>query len=233
MPSTDAPFMIAVTGGSGSGKSTLASALSARIGAEHVLNFSEDNYYRPREHYHVDAPTWSAEEMEKRVDFDDPQSKSMDMLESHLDALKRGESIRQPVYDFARHDRRMGQETTLDPKPIIIAEGVHVLCEPRYFDLFDLTVFVDTPADLRLARRIQRGTKERGRDLDRILAQYLNFVRPAHARYTEPAKIQCDLIIQDEGPLASTLNKPDKKAEDRLVAPVWTFLTDNHILDGL
>lgn len=224
------PYMIAVTGGSGSGKSTLANALVKRIGAGRAQVFGEDNYYKPREHYGVDAPGWSDAEMEKRIDFDDPASKEMDLLESHLAALKNGESISQPVYDFSVHDRDMGKQEIISPSEFIIVEGVHVLHEKRYFSLFDLTVFVDTPPDLRLARRIKRDVTERGRDLDRILAQYLTFVRPAHAKFTEPAKVLCDLIIQDEGPLACAVGRPDPRAEARLLAPLWGFLQDQDLV---
>lgn len=225
------PYMIAITGGSGSGKSTLANALLEKLGPDMALAFGEDNYYRPRESYGVDAPLWSLEQMEQRIDFDNPESKDMALFEMHVDALRRGESVVQPHYDFSRHDRDMGRQVTLDPRPVIIVEGLHVLCEPRYFTLFDLTVFVETPPDLRLARRIQRDVRERNRELDRVLAQYLTFVRPAHARFTEPAKFMCDLVIHDEGPLASTLNAPDEKAQQRLIAPVWGRLIDDNVID--
>ena len=224
------PFLIAITGGSGSGKSTLADVLFNRLGPEKVLRFSEDAYYQPREFHGTDAPLWSAAEMEANVDFDDPRSKDMDLFEDQLSALKRGESVMQPYYDFELHDRVMGRHEQLDPRPIIIAEGVHVLSQLRYFDLFDLTVYVDTPPDLRLARWIMRDTKERGRAVDRVISQYLTYVRPAHGRFTEPAKFRCDLVIQDEGPLAMLIGKPDKRAQDRLAAPVWSFLQDEGVV---
>ena len=217
-------FLIAVTGGSGSGKSTLAKSLKQKLGDERVLLFSEDAYYQPREFHGAEAPSWNAAQMEENVDFDDPASKDMALMATQLAALKRGESILQPYYDFALHDRVAGNEVELSPKPIIVADGVHVLSNKAFFELFDLTVFVDTPADLRLARRIQRDVKERGREVDRVIAQYLKFVRPAHGLYTEPAKLNCDLVIQDEGPLAMAMGEPDKKAENRLVAPVLGYL---------
>lgn len=226
----NSPYLIAVTGGSGSGKSTLAKTLSERLGEDQVLLFTEDAYYRPREAHGPDAPLWTASEMEARVNFDDPASKDMDLFENHLAALRRGEGIIQPFYDFALHDRVMGRETELKPRPIIIAEGVHVLSRESCFALFDLSVFVDTPPDIRLARRIQRDMNERGREVDRVIRQYLTFVRPAHARHTEPAKLMCDLVIQDEGPLAMSMGKPDRKAEGRLAAPVLARLSDEGVI---
>ena len=220
------PFLIAITGGSGSGKSTLANTLVDRMGQDKALLFTEDAYYQPREFHGPDAPLWSEEEMEQKVDFDDPTSKDLDLFEAQLAALKRGESVLQPHYDFATHDRIMGKEVQLDPKPVIIAEGVHVLCRPQLFSLFDLTVFVDTPPDLRLARRILRDVHERKRDMDRVIRQYLTYVRPAHGRHTEPAKFSCDLVIQDEGPLAMINGRPNQRAKVRLAAPVWAFLKD-------
>ncbi len=220
------PYMIAITGGSGSGKSTLARAMQEKLGEDKLLVIGEDNYYKPREHQHTDAPLWSNQEMEERIDFDDPATKNMDMYESHMVSLKQGETIGQPIYDFSKHDRIVGEETLLSPRPFIICEGVHTLCEKKYFNLFDLTIYVDTPADIRLARRIKRDVSERGRDLDRVIAQYLSFVRPAHAKYTAPAKYMCDLIIEDEGPLAAKVGQPSAKAEARLLAPVWSFLQD-------
>ncbi len=224
------PYMIAITGGSGSGKSTLAQALLDKLGGDKVLIMGEDNYYKPREHQHPDAPLWSNQEMEERVDFDDPVSKNMDMFESHIVSLKQGETIGQPIYDFSKHDRVDGEEKILSPRPFIVCEGVHTLSHRKYFNLFDLTIYVDTPADLRMARRIKRDVSERGRDLDRVIAQYLNFVRPAHAQFTEPAKYLCDLIIEDEGPTAAKVGKPDAKAQARLLAPVWSFLKDENLI---
>ncbi len=224
------PYMIAITGGSGSGKSTLAQALLDKLGEDKVLLMGEDNYYKPREHQHPDAPLWSMKEMEERVDFDDPASKNMDMYEAHLVALRQGRTISQPVYDFTKHDRIDGAEKVLSPRPIIVCEGVHTLSDKSYFNLFDLTIFVETPADLRLARRIERDVNERNRELNRVLAQYLNFVRPAHAQYTEPAKFLCDLIIKDEGPLAAQVGSPNARAEARLLAPLWSYLIEEGVI---
>ncbi|MEM8921232.1 MAG: uridine kinase [Pseudomonadota bacterium] len=225
----DAPYLIAITGGSGSGKTTLARVLTSRLGAERALLLGEDNYYRPRIDYGPEAPGWTAAQMEQKINFDDPASKDMALFETHLRDLQAGRSIEQPIYDFATHDRVDGETRKLPPKPVIIVEGVHVLSDQALFDLFDLTVFVDTPDDLRLARRIARDVAERGRALDRVLAQYLNFVRAAHHRFTEPAKFRCDIVVKDEGPLASAVGVPGPAAEARLAAAVWARL----LADGI
>ena len=131
-----------------------------------VLNraqvFGEDNYYKPREHYGVDAPGWTDEEMEKRIDFDDPASKEMDSVGiSSGGAEKQRNPFRSQSMIFRCTTGIWAKQNIISPSEFIIVEGVHVLHEKRYFSLFDLTVFVDTPSDLRLARRIKRDVTER------------------------------------------------------------------------
>ncbi len=223
------PYMIAVTGGSGSGKSTLAGALQHRLGEDRAVLLTEDAYYRPRAEQAPGAASWSPAECEARINFDDPRAKEMDRFRLDLEALRAGQAILQPVYDFASHDRLPGAIDRREPRAVAIVEGVHVLSDPGFAQLFDLTVFVDTPDDIRLARRIRRDVAERGRALERVLAQYFAFVRVAHRRFTEPAKLLCDLVIADEGPLAYEADAPSAASVDRLVAPVWAKLS----LDGI
>ena len=219
------PYLIAITGASGSGKSTLAQALMDKIGPDQVTLVREDNYYRPRSDYGTEAINWTPAEVEKHIDFDDPASKDMDLFQAHVKALASGQSNNQPVYDFATHDRVAKAANKLPARPVVILEGLHCLFEPSMFDLCDLTVYVDTPSDICLARRIWRDSHERGRSVERILDQYLTFVRPAHARYTAPAKLRCDLIISDDGPLASSVGAPSPEARMRLLAPVWAAVS--------
>ncbi len=221
------PFLIAITGGSGSGKSTLAKEFRKQCGEDVCAVIGEDNYYKAREDHEQDVVGASLEDVEKIINFDDCASKDMDAMVEDIKKLKRGETVFQPVYVFEQHDRAKGESVRVDPKPIIIIEGIHVLSSPDYADLFDLTVFVDTPADLRLARRISRDTAPlnkggRGRDLKRVIAQYLKFVRASHQRLTEPAKFYCDLVIADEGLPAylETDAQPSQFAKDRMVAPL-------------
>jgi uridine kinase len=215
-------FAIAITGGTGSGKTTLARALCARLGADAAL-LTEDNYYRPRAEQHPPVAGLSAAEVERLVNFDDPRAKDMELFGAHVRALRAMQPIEQPVYDFAQHDR-IHDVRRIEPRRFLIVEGVHVLSGPEFTDLFDLTVFVDAAADLRLARRIRRDRAERGRDPERVIEQYLRFVRPSHQRYTEPAKYACDLVLADEGPAAFAQASADAVAVERLLAPVWSRL---------
>ncbi len=216
--------MIAITGGSGSGKTTLAKALHARLGEVTCALLTEDNYYLPRDRHSPPVIGWSNEQIEATINFDDPASKDMALYRDHLVALRQGRSIDQPVYDFAVHDRTEGAVHRVDARPVVVVEGVHVLSDPGFQKLFDLTVFVDTSDDLRLIRRIRRDRVERSRPSERVIRQYLTFVRASHQRFTQPAKFVCDLVVADEGQPAFIGEAPDAMAVDRLVAPVWSRL---------
>ena len=154
-------FMIAITGGSGSGKTTLARALHDKLGDAKSALMTEDNYYFGREHYGEAALKMSHAELESTFDFDSPSNKDMAHLRRDIEALKRGEAIEQPIYDFASHDRKKGAMRRFESRPVVIVEGIHVLSDPSILPLFDLSVFVDAPADLRLIRRIRRDDPSR------------------------------------------------------------------------
>jgi uridine kinase len=219
-------FMIAITGGSGSGKTTLARVLNDRLGEQRSVLVTEDHYYHPRAFYGKAALDMTNEEVERAFNFDDPAAKDMAHLRRDIEALKRGEDIEQPVYDFPRHDRAHGKVNRVGARPVVIIEGIHVLSDLSFLPLFDLTVFVEASDDLRLICRIRRDAAERGRSAESVIQQYLRFVRGAHARFIEPAKHVCDLVIANEGARAHhipTLH-PDQEAIDRLVAPVWVRL---------
>lgn len=217
-------FMIAVTGGSGSGKTTLARALYARLGAEKCQLVTEDNYYFGRDHYGPAARAMTHTELERTFNFDDPANKDMANLRRDIEALKRGESVEQPVYEFAKHDRQTGVTKRVDARPVVIIEGIHVLSDPSFAALFDLTVFVDAPADLRLIRRIRRDEAERGRSAESVIQQYLRFVRAAQARFIDPARHICDIVVACEAASPDLDAPPDGDSIDRLVAPVWMQL---------
>lgn len=217
-------FMIAVTGGSGSGKTTLARALYARLGADKCQLVTEDNYYFGRAHYGQAALTMQHAELERTFNFDDPANKDMANLKRDIETLKRGESVEQPVYEFAKHDRKPGVTKRVEARPVVIIEGIHVLSDPSFKSLFDLTVFVDAPADLRLIRRIRRDEAERGRSAESVIQQYLRFVRAAQARFIDPARHFCDIVVACEAAPASQDTPPDADSIDRLIAPVWVQL---------
>lgn len=227
---SNTPFMIAITGGSGSGKTTLAKELFARLSPVRCTLMGEDNYYLPRAQQADGAEHWTQEEVEAHINFDDTRSKDMDALFLDVRRLKEGHLIDQPVYSYVRHDREPGQTERIVPSEVVIIEGIHVLSEPRFKDLFDLTIFVDTPDDLRLARRIRRDTQPvadggRGRDVDGVIRQYMTFVRATHYRCTYPAKYIADLVIADDGIPAIGATAPGNDAKERLVAPVLDWLT--------
>ena len=217
-------FMIAVTGGSGSGKTTLARALHARLGPDHCQLVTEDNYYFGRAHYGQAALGMSHAELERTFDFDDPANKDMAHLRRDIEALKRGETVEQPVYDFPTHDRKPGAVKLVESRPVVIVEGIHVLSDLAFVDLFDLTVFVDAPADLRLIRRIRRDEAERGRSAESVIQQYLRFVRPAQTRFIDPARHYCDIVVACEAAPPNRDAPADEDSVDRLVAPVWVQL---------
>lgn len=226
---TRAPFLIALSGGSGSGKSTLAEALLARIGPDRAVLIGEDAYYRPMSDY---GPTETQDQRQaiiEAIDYDSPAAKEGDRLLADLTALKAGHAVNAPIYDYARHDRSE-RTRRLESVDVILLEGIHALSIPEIDALIDLSVYVDTPDDLRLARRLRRDVLERGREVEDVLGQYLSTVRAAHYRYTFPAKFQADLVIADEGLPAYGHLRPTPAAIERMLAPVLERLVSEGVL---
>ncbi|MGE6699163.1 uridine kinase [Hyphomonas sp. NPDC076900] len=216
-------FLIAMSGGSGSGKSTLAVALLERLGPGQAVMFGEDAYYHPMSHYGEPQTAAEREALVAGINYDDPKSKEVDHLVSDLKALKAGEGVDQPIYDYDRHDRSK-KTRRIEPASVLILEGIHALSMPKIRNLIDLSVYVDTPDDLRLARRIRRDVIERGRTVDSVLQQYMSTVRAAHYRFTYPAMFEADLVIADEGVPAYGHVKPSAEAIERMLAPVLSRL---------
>ena len=223
-------FLIAMAGGSGSGKSTLAEALVETIGSDRAVKLREDNYYWPLSHYGDPATEDEWKALTRQINFDAPESKDTDAMAADMARLKSGEAIAQPVYDYDRHDRVAGAEHRVEPRAVLILEGIHVLSIPALEPLIDLSVYVETQDDLRLARRIRRDVVERGRDVEGVLQQYLATVRPAHYRHTFPAKFSADLVIADEGLPAYGRVRPSGEAIARMMAPVLERLRAAGIL---
>ncbi|HIG23956.1 uridine kinase [Henriciella sp.] len=221
---TTSPFLVAMSGGSGSGKSTLADALIERLGPGRAVIFHEDGYYWPMRHYGpCETPEQRAAIIEQ-ANYDDPASKDTAHLVNDIRALKRGQVIEQPVYDFDRHDRDESRTLRIEPAPVIILEGIHALSVKALRPLIDLSIYVDTPDDLRLARRIRRDVVERERTVQNVLEHYLKTVRAAHYRFTHPAKFEAELVIADEGLPAYGKVYPGEDAIDRMLAPVVSRL---------
>ena len=201
-------LLVAITGGSGSGKSTLAQALAEALGPEQAVVVLEDWYY-------VDAaalPDFDA----ATFDFDHVDARDHALLAEHLAELKAGRAVEAPIYSLIHHGRDPGG-TPVPAAPVVIVEGIHLLATPAVADLFDLKVFVDTPADIRFIRRLLRDQAERGRTARSVIDQYLKTVRPGHERFTEPGRALADFVVADQ---TAAVVLADRSAVDRLVAPV-------------
>jgi len=180
------PRLIAVAGGTASGKTSFARKVRELAGERRSILLELDAYYNDLSHMPL--------EERHTVDFDRPGAFDFDLLKKHLKELLAGREIDVPIYDYVQHNRRP-DTVRVAPRPWILVEGILVLWRPDVRELFDLTVYVDTPDDLRLLRRIRRDTLERGRALDGILRQYEHHVRPAHLEFCEPTKAHADVII--------------------------------------
>jgi uridine kinase len=224
-----APFLIAMSGGSGSGKSTVAEALVEACEAVGVVIFHEDGYYWPMSHYGPAETEAQRQAIIAKVNYDDPVSKETSFMARQLADLKAGQTIEQPIYDYDLHDRK-SETLTIEPAAVIILEGIHALSVPEVQPLIDLSIYVDTPDDLRLARRIRRDVVERGRSVESVLAQYLGTVRAAHYRHTFPAKFEADLVIADEGLPAYGQVRPSDAAIGRMIAPILARLRSERVL---
>ena len=201
-------ILIAITGGSGSGKSTLAEALVAALPEGAAVLLREDSYYRDA----ASLPDFDA----ATFDFDDVAARDHELLARDLAELKAGRDITAPLYSFIHHGREPGGERVRAAEVVVI-EGTHVLCTPELVELFDIRVFVDTPADIRFIRRLLRDQVERGRTAESVIAQYLATVRPGHERLTEPSRVNADFVVADA---TAAVRLEDPQAVVRLAAPV-------------
>lgn len=178
-------YIIGIAGGSGSGKSTFARRLTEKF-PDSVSLVSCDNYYKA----HDDIPL-----KERRLlNYDAPEALEFDLMVSHLRALKEGRAVDCPVYDFTLHNRS-NKVVRIDPRPVIIVDGILILSDPALRETFDLKIYVETDADERILRRARRDMEVRGRKIDDIMAQYLNTVKPMHETHVEPSKKHADLIL--------------------------------------
>jgi uridine kinase len=183
-------MIIGICGGTGSGKTTIARRIIETVGRESVILIEQDSYYRNL----ADMPL----DERHQANFDHPDSIDSEMLMNHLKRLKSGNSIEMPVYDFVSHTRS-DKSDHIDPKPVVIVEGILIFSEPRILSLLDVRVFVDTPDDIRFIRRLQRDIRERGRTVESVIAQYFATVRPMHFEFVEPSKRNADIIIPEGG----------------------------------
>ncbi len=201
--------MIGVAGGSSSGKTTISERLSALTGEDHLSLIELDSYYLDR----------GDETIEERsqANYDHPEAFDWTLLNDHLAALANGASVPVPIYDYAQHNRS-GETRLVEPNRIVVVDGILVLYDRSLRERFDLKIFVDTAADVRLVRRLRRDVAERGRTAESVIEQYLTTVKPAHERFIEPSKRYADVIIPEGG-----LNRP---ALDVLLARVRELVSD-------
>ncbi len=184
------PLVIGVAGGSGSGKTTVANVVLQRVGADRIVFLPHDAYYREL--------TGLPENQRKEVNFDHPDSLETEMLISHINDLLNWKPVEIPVYDFTTHSRT-GQTILVQPKHVILIEGILIFAIPELRKLMDVKIFVDTDADIRFIRRLQRDITERGRSTESVINQYYRTVRPMHLEFVEPSKRYADVIIPEGG----------------------------------
>ena len=182
-------LVIGIAGGTGSGKTTLMHNLITEF-SDVVTVLSHDNYYKRH-----DELTY---EQRCKLNYDEPAALETDLMARHLDALRRGEAIDCPVYDFTVHNRS-DDTIRITPEKVIIVEGILIFENKELRDLMDIRIFVDTDADVRLCRRIKRDVRDRGRSLESVIEQYQTTVKPMHEQYVEPSKKYADIIVPEGG----------------------------------
>ncbi|SHH30278.1 uridine kinase [Caloranaerobacter azorensis DSM 13643] len=184
------PILIGITGGTGSGKSTVAQEIFNSLPEKNIVIIEQDSYYKDQSHLTFEERI--------KTNYDHPLAFDNDLLIKHLKDLLEGKPIEKPIYDFEAHNRKK-ETVRVEPKDIIILEGILILDDERIRNLLDIKIFVDTDADIRIIRRITRDIKERGRTLESVIEQYLTTVRPAHMQFIEPSKKYADIIIPEGG----------------------------------
>ena len=183
-------IIVGIAGASASGKSLLAQTLATELASDHLSVISEDSYYKDQSHL----------SMEERVqtNYDHPGSLDHDLQLEHMEALKAGDSIDVPIYDYTQHNRR-NETLRINPTRVVIFEGILLLAVPKVREAFDLKFYMDTPLDICLTRRLQRDIISRGRDMESVIDQYLETVRPMYLQFIEPSRQHADLIIPKGG----------------------------------
>lgn len=211
MPNKSTPLVIGVAGGSGSGKTTVAEMVLKRVGKQRIAFLQHDSYYREL----IGLPP----AQRALVNFDHPNSLESEMLRDHILQLKAWQSVEVPVYDFTTHSRT---EDTIhvDPRRVILVEGILIFADASLRELFDVKIFVDTDSDIRFIRRLDRDITERGRTTENVVKQYMSTVRPMHLEFVEPSKRYADVIIPEGG-----LNIV---AMDMVIARIESLLKEEH-----
>lgn len=207
MPIHKPPLVIGIAGGSGSGKTTVANAVLQRVGRQRIAYLPHDAYYRDAR----DLPG----KRHDQINFDHPDTFENELLIQHVRTLREWKPVELPVYDFTT-DTRTAETIHVEPRRVILVEGILIFADPELRSLFDVKIFVDTDADLRFIRRLQRDITERGRTTENVIRQYLATVRPSHLEFVEPSKRYADVIIPEGG--------MNKVALDMVIARIEALL---------
>jgi uridine kinase len=202
-------MIIGICGGTGSGKTTVANRILESVSASEVVFIQQDSYYRNLKDLPLDY--------RQVANFDHPDALDNDLLVNHVRRLRAGEPIELPLYDFKTHTRLV-ETRAVDPKPIVIVEGILIFAEPRLLEQMDIKVFVDTPDDIRFIRRLRRDIAERGRTAESVIEQYTATVRPMHMQFVEPSKRHADVIIPEGGHNLVSIDLLSGKIRERLAS---------------
>jgi uridine kinase len=190
MSERSTPLVIGIAGGSSSGKTTVAQTILQRVGPDRISFLQHDAYYKDLSGL---PPTQRIE-----VNFDHPNSLENELLIQHIQQLKNGQPVEVPIYDFSTHSRTT-RTFTVQPRSVVLVEGILIFAEAALRELFDVKIFVDTDSDMRFIRRLQRDIAERGRTTESVIKQYMATVRPMHLEFVEPSKRYADVIIPEGG----------------------------------
>jgi uridine kinase len=206
-------MIIGICGGTGSGKTTVANRILESVSGNEVVFIQQDSYYRDLK----DVPL----DYRNLPNFDHPDALDNDLLADHVRKLKAGEAIELPLYNFKNHSR-LTETTLVEPKPIVIVEGILIFADPRLLEQMDIKVFVDTPDDIRFIRRLRRDIAERARTAESVIEQYLATVRPMHMQFVEPSKRYADVIIPEGGHNLVSIDLLSGKIRERLAKSLST-----------
>ena len=200
-------LIIGISGGTGSGKTTVANRILESVSASEVVFIQQDSYYRNINDLPLDY--------RNIANFDHPDALDNDLLVNHVRRLKAGEAVELPLYDF-KTSTRLNDTRHVEPKPIVIVEGILIFVDPRLLEQMDIKVFVDTPDDIRFIRRLRRDLAERGRTVESVIEQYIATVRPMHMQLVEPSKRHADVIIPEGGHNLVSIDLLSGKIRERL-----------------
>jgi uridine kinase len=186
----DRPIVVGVAGGTGSGKTTVVAEILKELNPSEVVVIQHDSYYKDRSHLPIKERA--------NINYDHPDALDTSLLAEHIKQLLAGQSVKIPLYDFATHTRKQEYQHA-NPCKVVVVEGILILADPELREIFDIKIFVDTDADIRFIRRMERDIAERARTRDSVIKQYINTVRPMHLEFVEPSKRYADVIIPEGG----------------------------------